>query len=269
MPLNIIVGIKWVPNTTSVNIDEKTGTLIRAGVPSIINPHDMNALELALRLKDRYGGKVSVITMAPPAAKTGLEHAIGMGCDKGVLISDRVFAGADTLATSYTLAKAVERLGSFDLIIMGHETIDSSTAHIGAQLASWLNIPYIYYVVEAEYDKMAKTLKVKRMLEDAYEIYEMRLPALISTAMHSNNPRRIRLAYKLRAKLENPIDVWSNKVLGLSPKCIGLKGSPTVVKKIEFMPKIPRKKEVCKEKDPNPAAEWLIKRLTEERLLKF
>jgi electron transfer flavoprotein beta subunit len=269
MPLNIVVGIKWVPNTTSVNIDEKTGTLIRAGVPSIINPHDMDALELALRLKDRYGGKVNVITMAPPAAKTGLEHAIGMGCDKGVLISDRVFAGADTLATSYTLAKAVERLGEFDLIIMGHETIDSSTAHIGAQLASWLDIPYLYYVVEAEYEEKTKTLRAKRMLEDAYEIYEIKLPALISTAMHSNNPRRIRLAYKLRSKLENPIDVWSNRVLGLDPTCIGLKGSPTVVKKIEFMPKIPRKKEVCKEKDPKSAAEWLVKKLVEEGLLKF
>ncbi len=102
MGLDIVVGIKWVPNTTSVNIDEKTGTLIRAGVPSIINPHDMNALELAFQLKDRYGGTVTVISMAPPQAILGLEHAVGMGADRAVLISDRAFAGADTLATSYT-----------------------------------------------------------------------------------------------------------------------------------------------------------------------
>lgn len=267
MGLDIVVGIKWVPNTTSVNIDEKTGTLIRAGVPSIINPHDMNALELAFQLKDRYGGTVTVISMAPPQAILGLEHAVGMGADRAVLVSDRTFAGADTLATSYTLAKTIERLGKVDLIIMGQETIDSSTAHIGAQVASWLNLPYVYYVTEAEYIEKEDKLRVKRMLEDALEIYEVRLPALISAAMHSNNPRRIRLKYKLRTKLENPIDVWSNKVLGLNPNCIGLKGSPTIVKKIEFMPKVPRKKEVCPEKDPKRAAEWLVEKLIEEGLL--
>ena len=267
MGLNMAVGIKWVPNTTSVNIDEKTGTLIRAGVPSIINPHDMNALEMAFWLKDRYGGSVTVISMAPPQAKLGLEHAIGMGADRAILVSDRMFAGADTLATSYTLAKTIEKLGDIDLIIMGQETIDSSTAHIGAQLASWLNLPYVYYVTEVEYVEEERKLRVKRMLEDAFEVYDVRLPALISTAMHSNNPRRIRLKHKLRAKLENPIDVWSNKVLGLDPNCIGLRGSPTIVKKIEFMPKVPRKKEICQEKDPKRAAEWLVERLIEEGLL--
>ncbi len=269
MSLDIIVGIKWVPNTTSVNIDEKTGTLIRTGVPSIINPHDMDALELALKMKDRYGGTVTVITMAPPHAKMGLEHAIGMGADKAILISDRVFAGADTLATSYTLAKTIEKIGRYDLIIMGQETIDSSTAHIGAQLASWLNIPYVYYVIEAEYLRSSHKLKVKRLMEDAYEIYEVNLPALISTAMHSQHPRRISLKNKLRTKLENPIEWWSNEVLKLNPNCVGLKGSPTIVKKIEFMPKVERKREICPERDPVKAAEWLIRKLMGEGLLKL
>jgi electron transfer flavoprotein beta subunit len=267
--VDIIVCIKWVPNTTSVNVDEKTGTLIRAGVPSVINPHDMNALELALKMKDRYGGVIKVITMAPPSARLGLEHAIGMGADKGILITDRVFAGADTLATSYTLAKAIEKIGKFDLIVVGQETIDSSTAHIGAQLASWLKLPYIYYVTEVELLKDSRSLRVKRLLEDAYEVYEVKLPALISVAMHTNYPRRIRLHYKLRAKLENLIDSWDNKVLKLNPNCIGLKGSPTVVSKIEFMPKVHRKKEICKERDPKKAAKWLVERLIEEKLLKI
>ncbi len=269
MGLDIIVGIKWVPNTTSVNIDEKTGTLIRTGVPSIINPHDMDALELALKMKDRYGGTVTVITMAPPHAKMGLEHAIGMGADKAILISDKVFAGADTLATSYTLAKTIEKIGRYDLIVMGQETIDSSTAHIGAQLASWLNIPYVYYVIEAEYLRSSHKLKVKRLMEDAYEIYEVNLPALISAAMHSQHPRRVSLKNKLRTKLENPIEWWSNGVLKLNPNCIGLKGSPTIVKKIEFMPKVERKREICPEKDPVKAAEWLVRKLMDEGLLKL
>ena len=184
-----------------------------------------------------------------------------------MLVSDRAFAGADTLATSYTLANTIRRLGNVDLVIMGQETIDSSTAHIGAQVASWLSLPFVYYVVEAEFVEEEKKLRVKRMLEDALEIYDVRLPALISTAMHSNNPRRIRLRYKLRAKLENPIDAWSNKVLGLDQNCIGLRGSPTIVKKIEFMPKVSRRKEVCPERDPKRAAEWLVERLIEEGLL--
>ncbi|MEM3952076.1 MAG: electron transfer flavoprotein subunit beta/FixA family protein [Nitrososphaerota archaeon] len=148
MGLNMIVAVKWVPNTQIVNIDPTTGTLIREGIPSIVNPHDLNAVELALRLKEKYGGTVTAISMAPPAARAGLEFIMGMGVDRAILITDKVFAGADTLATSYTLAKAIEKLKPYDLLIFGHETIDSSTAHIGAQVASWLKIPYIYYVID-------------------------------------------------------------------------------------------------------------------------
>lgn len=267
MSLDIIVGIKWVPNTTSVNIDEKTGTLIREGVPSIVNPHDLGALEAALQIKNRYGGTVTVISMAPPHAILGLEHALGMGADKAILISDRVFAGADTLATSYTLAKAIEKIGKYDLIIMGHETIDSSTAHIGAQVASWLHIPYVYYVVDVEYLEDKNVLKVKRMLENAYEVYELSLPGLISIAMHTYEPRRVTLNNKLRAKLERQIEVWSNEVLKLDTNCIGLRGSPTVVSKIEFMPKVPRKKEVFRGDDVRAAAKWLVSKLIEDGVL--
>jgi|Deesub1362B_J571_1020462.scaffolds.fasta_scaffold00003_74 electron transfer flavoprotein beta subunit len=269
MPLKIVVGIKWVPNTTSVSIDEKTGTLIREGVPSVVNPHDLIAVEAALKLKDRYGGHVTAISMAPPQAILGLEHVIGMGVDEGILISDRAFAGADTLATSYTLAKAIEKIGDYDLVIMGHETIDSSTAHIGAQVASWLDIPYIYYAVNLEYIEDKHLLRVRRILEDSIEIYNLRLPGLVSIAMHSDVPRRVSLTNKLRARIEKPIRVWSNKELDLDPNCIGLRGSPTVVAKVEFMPKVPRKQEVYKDGDPKEAAKWLVERLVKEGLLKI
>ncbi len=267
MPLDIIVGIKWVPNTTAVNIDPKTGTLIREGIPSVVNPHDLTAVEMALKLKDKYGGSVTAISMAPPSALAGLEHVIGMGVDRGILASDRAFAGADTLATSYVLAKVIEKIGRFDLVIMGHETIDSSTAHIGAQVASWLNLPYVYYVVDAVLEDDGNTLEVTRILENAYEKYRIRLPAVISIAMHTFNPRRVRLSEKLRAKMEKPIEIWSIKDLEIDPNCAGLRGSPTVVSGIDFVPKVPRKNEVFQGSDPKEAARWLLSKLIEEGLL--
>ncbi len=269
MPLDIIVGIKWVPNTTSVNIDPKTGTLIREGIPSVVNPHDLTAVEMALKLKDKYGGTVTAISMAPPSAIAGLEHVIGMGVDRGILASDRAFAGADTLATSYVLAKVIEKIGEYDLIIMGHETIDSSTAHIGAQIASWLGLPYIYYVVNALYNDNEKTLTVTRILENAYEKFRVKLPAVISIAMHTFNPRRVKLTEKLRARIEKPIEIWSSKELDIDPNCTGLRGSPTVVSGIDFVPKVPRKNEIFQATDPKEAARWLINRLIEEGLLEI
>lgn len=269
MPLDIIVGIKWVPNTTAVNIDPKTGTLLREGIPSIVNPHDLTAVEMALKLKDKYGGLVTAISMAPPSAISGLEHVIGMGVDKAILASDRVFAGADTLATSYVLSKVIEKIGEYDLVIMGHETIDSSTAHIGAQVASWLKLPYIYYAVDIRYNENEKNIIVKRILEDAYEIYKMKLPAVVSIAMHTFEPRRIKVSNKLRAKLERTIEIWSSKDLDIDINCVGLKGSPTVVSAIDFVSKVPRKNIIFNGRDPGEAAKWLIEKLLEEDLLPF
>jgi len=262
MGLNIIVSVKWVPNTQIVNIDPATGTLIREGIPSIINPHDLNAVEMALKLKERYGGKITAISMAPTAAKTGLEFVLGMGVDKAVLISDRVFAGADTLATSYTLARAIDRLRPFDLLLFGQETIDSSTGHIGAQIASWLKLPYLYYVIDAEYRD--GFIRAKRRLEKRIEIYDLPLPCLLVTAMKSNEPRPVKLSFKLRAKMENLIDVWTNNELRLNSECVGLRGSPTRVMKCIPTPSIPRKKQRFDGNDPREAARWLLDRLSEE-----
>ncbi|MEM1583095.1 MAG: electron transfer flavoprotein subunit beta/FixA family protein [Nitrososphaerota archaeon] len=264
MSLNIVVAVKWVPNTQVVNIDPKTGTLIREGIPSIINPHDLNAVELALQLKERYGGTVTAISMAPTSARAGLEFIIGMGVDRAILVTDRVFAGADTLATSYTLSKAIERLKPFDILVFGQETIDSSTAHIGAQTASWLRIPYIYYVTDVEY--LNGVVKVKRKLEKRIEVYELPIPCLLVVAMKSNEPRSVKLSYKLKAKMENCIEVWTNNELGLTRECIGLRGSPTRVEKSIATPSVPRKKQKFDGQDVKTAVKWLVDKLVEEGL---
>ena len=268
--MRIVVGIKWVPNTQAVRFDPKTGTLIRAGVPSIVNPHDFPAIELALRLRDMYGGEVIAISMAPPSAIQGLEHVLGMGVDKGILLSDRKFAGADTLATSYVLAKGIEKIskeiGPVDLAVFGHETIDSSTAHIGAQVASWLGWPYVYYARDAKLVGDG-VLRVLRQTERAIEEYDLKLPAVVATAIKALKPRPVRLAYKLRAKLEKPITVWTLNDMGLDPRCCGLKGSPTVVANITWMPEVPRKKIVYRPKDPKDAARWLLRQLFKDEVV--
>lgn len=265
MPIDIIVGVKWVPNTTVVNVDPTTGTLIREGVPSIINPHDLNAVEFALRLKEKYGGTVTAMAMSPPAAKSGLEFLVGMGVDRGVLITDRFFAAADTFATSYVLAKAAERLFPVDLLVFGQETIDSSTSHIGAQVSSWLNIPYVYYVTDAEVLQDKRRLRVKRSLESQTDVYELPMPCTVVVMMKSNTPRPVTMNNKLRAKLQNPIETWTNEVLKLDPVRTGLRGSPTVVSRSVPTPSIPRKKLMFDGREnPMEAAKWFLDNLSKE-----
>lgn len=263
--MRIVVGIKWVPGTQSVRIDPKTGTLIREGVPSIVNPHDLPAAELALRLRDKYGGEVIAISMAPPPAAKGLEYLVGMGVDKAILITDRAYAGADTLATSYVLANAIKKIdkeiGKVDLVIFGQETTDSSTAHIAAQTASWLEWPYIYYVRDAWLSEDGK-LRVERILEEAIEEWELDLPAIINVAMKSLKPRPVTLINKIRFKANPSIMItWTNNDLKLDPRCTGLKGSPTFVAKTVDVPEVPRKKQVYVPKDGEDAAKWILKSL--------
>jgi len=266
--VRIVVGMKWVPGTQSVRIDPKTGTLIREGVPSIVNPHDLPAVELALRLRDRYGGEVIAVSMSPPPAVKGLEYLVGMGVDRAILLTDRVYAGADTLATSYVLANAIRKIdreiGKVDLAVFGQETTDSSTAHIGAQTASWLEWPYIYYVRDAWLADDGK-LHVERILEDAIEEWELELPAIISVAMKSIKPRPVSLYNKVRFKTRpDTLITWTNKELGLDTRCTGLKGSPTIVAKTVDVPEVPRKKVVYTPKDGDDAARWIIEALLKD-----
>ena len=269
MEPRIVVGIKWVPNTQAVRFDPKTGTLIREGVQSIVNPHDLDAVELALRIKEEYGGRVTVISMSPPTAMKGLEHVVGMGADDAILVSDRVFAGADTLATSYVIAKTLQKIGDFHLAMFGQETIDSSTAHIPAQVAGWLKLPYIYYVDGVEsLDVDARKIRVRRRLEDRLEWYELELPAVLGVAMKSQLPRPVSLGNKLRVRLENPIQVWSNQVMQLDTRCIGLRGSPTIVTKVTWTPEVPRKKEIIGG-PVGEAVRKLVDKLCEEGVMPF
>jgi electron transfer flavoprotein beta subunit len=264
----MVVGVKWVPNTTVVNVDPVTGTLIREGVPSVVNPHDLNAVELALKLRDRYGGRVTAMAMSPPSAKSGLEFLIGMGVDRGILVTDRVFGGADTLATSYVLAKAIEKLRPIDLLVFGQETIDSSTSHIGAQISSWLNLPYIYYVTDVEVLDERRHIRVRRSLERRTEVYELPLPCTVVAMMKSNTPRGVTLANKLRAKLDSPMEAWTNETLKLDPNRTGLKGSPTLVSKSVPTPSVPRKKQKFDgTHHPVEAAKWLLESLSGEGVL--
>lgn len=228
--MNIVVCIKQVPETTEVRINPETNTLMREGVKAIINPFDMYAIEEAVRLKERFGGKISVITMGPPQADSALREAISMGADEGYLVCDRAFAGSDTWATSYTLAGAIKKLGGFDLIICGKQASDGDTAQVGPGISTHLNIPQVTYVKKIE-EVTGKSMRLERMLEEGYEIIETPLPALLTVVKEINEPRIPSLKGLMRAKSAK-ITTFTQKELDLDPQQIGLCGSPTQVVKI-------------------------------------
>ncbi len=228
--MNIVVCIKQVPETTEVRINPETNTLMREGVKAIINPFDMYAIEEALRLKERFGGKIMIITMGPPQADQALREAISMGADEGYLVCDRAFAGSDTWATSYTLAGAIRKLGQFDLIICGKQASDGDTAQVGPGISTHLNIPQVTYVKKIE-EATDKLMRVERMLEEGFEIIETPLPALLTVVKEINEPRIPSLKGLMRAKSAK-ITMFTQKELDLDPQQIGLCGSPTQVVKI-------------------------------------
>ncbi|MFH1888932.1 MAG: electron transfer flavoprotein subunit beta/FixA family protein [Candidatus Omnitrophota bacterium] len=228
--MNIIVCIKQVPETTEVRINPETNTLIREGVKSIINPFDMYAIEEGVRLKEKFGGKSTVITMGPPQAEAVLKEAISMGIDEGILLSDRAFAGSDTWATSYTLSAAIKKIGAFDLVICGKQASDGDTAQVGPGVSAHLDIPQVTYVkkIEEIKDNLAR---VERMTEEGYEIIEVPLPALITVVKEINTPRLPSLKGMMRAK-QAKITCWKAQDIEAEPDSVGLPGSPTQVVKI-------------------------------------
>ncbi|MCU0652289.1 MAG: electron transfer flavoprotein subunit beta/FixA family protein [Candidatus Omnitrophica bacterium] len=228
--MNIIVCIKQVPETTEVRINPETNTLIREGVKAIINPFDMYAIEESVRLKERFGGKITVISMGPPQADAALKEAISLGVDEGILLCDRAFAGSDTWATSYTLSGAIKLIGDYDLIICGKQASDGDTAQVGPGISAHLNIPQVTYVKKIEEVK-DKTMRVERLMEEGFEIIETPLPAVLTVVKEINEPRLPSLKGMMRAKSAK-ITVWTQKELNLDPQNIGLCGSPTQVVKI-------------------------------------
>lgn len=232
--MNIIVCIKQVPDTTSVRIDEETHTIIREGIPSIINPFDTNAIEAALQLKEKYGGKTIAITMGPPQASEALREAISMGIDEAFLISDKAFAGSDTLATSYVLSHAIRKIG-FSLIICGKQAIDGDTAQVGPEIAEMLDIPHICYVCKPPCI-IDRKIRVERELDTSYETIEAALPCLITVTKQINEPRMPSLKRKLMAK-NIKIPILNKNDIEIDESLCGLSGSPTQVVRIFQPPK--------------------------------
>ncbi len=228
--MDIVVCIKQVPDTNEVMLDPVTGTLIRDGVPSIINPDDKAAIEAALTIKEQIGGKVTVISMGPPQADVALREALAMGADDAILLSDRAFGGADTWATSSTLAAAIKKI-PYDLIIAGRQAIDGDTAQVGSQIAEHLQIPQISYVeaIEVKEDKLI----IKRQFEDRYHLIEVKPPVLLTTLSELNKPRYMTVEGVFDAYRERSVRVWGFENIKdtVDQANLGLKGSPTKVKK--------------------------------------
>lgn len=260
--MNIIVCIKQVPDTTEVKLDPKTGTLIRDGIPSIINPDDKSGLEAALRLKDEFGAHVTVLTMGPPQAEVALREALAMGADKGILLTDKAFAGADTWATSSTLAAAIKKL-DYDLIIAGRQAIDGDTAQVGPQIAEHLGLPQVSYVEALEKD--GDNLIIKRIFEDGYHLIRVKTPCLITTLKEMNEARYMKVGGVFEAYREKPLLVWGLKDIEVDHRNIGLNGSPTKVKK--SFTKGAKTAGKVYQVEPKEAAKIIVEKLIEKYII--
>lgn len=266
----VVVCVKQVPDTTQVKVDPDTGTLIREGVPFIVNPFDTHALEESLRLKDKYGFRVAAISMGPPSTEITLRKAVALGADEAVLLCDRVFGGADTLATSMVLAEAIKRLGKQEevvLVICGRQTIDGDTAQVGPGIATRLKYSQLTLVDQIQnVDREAGKVRVRRKLEGRYEIVEAPLPAMITVVREINRPRYPTVPMRLTAE-EAEVALWDNEVMQLPEETIGLRGSPTQVRRI-FSPERPRGEIIGDGPNkPEEAAHLLIDTLIEKDII--
>lgn len=260
--MNIIVCIKQVPDTNEVRLNPETGTLIREGVPSIINPDDKAGLEAALRLKDQLGAHVTALSMGPLQADTALREALAMGADEAVLVTDRAFGGADTWATSSTLAAAIRTL-PYDLIITGRQAIDGDTAQVGPQIAEHLGLPNVSYAEEISYAD--GYLTVKRQYEDRYHIIRVALPCLVTALSELGEPRYMTPGGIFDAYREKQIRILTRADLDVDDANIGLAGSPTRV--FKSFPKAIRGKGEVEVLEGQEASLWLVEKLIEKHLV--
>lgn len=261
--MEMVVCVKQVPDTTEVKIDPVTNTLVRQGVPSIVNPFDKNALEAALQLKEKNGGKVTVVSMGPPQAKDALKECLAMGADEAYLVSDRAFGGADTLATSYTLAAALKKLGKFDLILCGKQAIDGDTAQVGPEMAEHLGIAQITCC--SKFEVNGDVLKVEREHEEGYEVIEGKMPLLVTVVKSANEPRFATVRGTMKANRKE-IPVLTLADLDVDEKRLGLKGSPTQVKKI-FTPPSRSGGEMIQAEDAREAVGILLQKLSDAKII--
>jgi len=264
---HIIVPIKQVPETSNVKMDPENGTMIRKGLESIINPLDLYALETALILKEKYGSRITVISMGPRNAEAALREALALGCDDAVLLCDKAFRGADTWATSYTIAQGIKKLDSFDLIICGERATDGETGQVGPGIAASLDLPLITFVRWISVNQEAKC-SIERLVEGGIEVVETELPALITVVKEIANPRLPTLRGMKQAKAKE-IPVFELQDISANPNWVGLNGSPTRVVKID-KPKVTRGGRIILAKtidEQREAADSLIRYLHNTNLL--
>ena len=261
--MHIIVLVKQVPDTSEVKINRETNTLIRDGVPSIINPYDRYAIEEALRLREKHGGKVTAVTMGPPQAAEALKEAVSLGVDDVVLLSDRAFAGADTWATSYALSQGIRKIGDFDLVIAGKQAIDGDTAQVGPETADMLGIPFVAYIRKIEQVE-GKKMVAERLMDEGYDVVETSLPALITVVKEINEPRVPSLKGKMKAK-SLKVTTYSGKDITADETKCGLKGSPTKVVKI--FPPAPRGEREILAGPIEDQINHVVKKLKEQALI--
>ena len=255
--MHYVVCIKQVPETTDVRINPETKTLMREGVAAIINPFDMYAIEEALRMKERLGGKITVLSMGPPQAESALREALSMGCDQAILVSDRAFAGSDTWATSYTLAQAIRKIGDASVILCGKQASDGDTAQVGPGIAMHLDLPQITYVRKIE-TMDEHHIVAQRLMDNGVETVESPLPVMLTVIKELNEPRLPSLKGKLNAR-KAQIVLWKAADLNPDPKCLGLDGSPTKVVRI-FTP-TPRGGGQILQGEPDEVAAQLVEKL--------
>ena len=262
--MNIVVCVKQVPDTSLVKIDPITGTLIRAGVPSIMNPFDKQALEEALLLREVNGGKVIAITMGLPQADEILKEALAIGADDVALISDRILAGSDTLATSFALAAAIKHIGDVDLVLCGKQAIDGDTAQVGPEMAEHLKIPQVTGALKIVKD--GNRLLVDRDNENSSQTVSVEMPALVTVNRSEKEPRFPSVKGKMKAK-KHVTTIWSANDLGIDEKLVGLNGSPTKVLKIFTPPVHEIQNEIISEADPQVAVNLLVEKLLEAKII--
>ena len=260
--MHIVVCIKQVPDAKNVRIDPETCTLVRQGVDSIVNPHDWYAVEAALRFRDDSGGKVTALTMGPPQAEEALREVLALGVDEAVLLSDRDFAGADTWATSLTLARAINKMGPVDLVVCGKQAIDGDTAQVGPGVAAHLDQPYTTYARRLELVE-GNQLRAERVTDKGYEVVQMSLPAVVTVVREVGDPRMPGLKHKMRAKKQE-IPIMGAKDLELNPEEVGLQGSFTQVVKVFSPP--PRCDREILAGTVEEQAEQLLQRLKEAKV---
>ena len=267
--MEILVCVKQVPDTAEVKIDPEKHTVIRAGVPNIFNPFDQNALEAALQLKDSQGARVTLLSMGPPQAEDVLREGLATGADDAYLLTDRKVGGSDTLATGYCLAQAVRKVAElqgieqFDIVLCGKQAIDGDTAQVGPQIATELGIPQITYAAEINVD--GTTVRVKQQNEEGYIVTEAQFPVLITAVKELNEPRFPTIRGTMKAK-KREIPHLSADDIKVDETKIGLKGSPTMVRKI-FTPPQRTQGLVIKEEDPNAAVSVLMEKLTAQKII--